>query len=81
MATLRGYSSVLTEADPKVPKQSKVLKDMDKELLKLRKTNNKAYYKLILACHGNQKLKIKGKRLYSSDTQMTTQEMSTDSLI
>ena len=38
-ATLRGYSIVLTKADPKVPKQSKALKDTDKDLLKLCKAN------------------------------------------
>ena len=53
VATLRGYNIVLTEADPKVSRQSKVLKDTDKELLKLRKANDKAYCKLILACHGD----------------------------
>ena len=52
-ATLRGYNIVLTEADPKVPRQSKVLKDTDKELLRLRKANDKAYCELILACHGD----------------------------
>ena len=50
-ATLRGYNSVLTADDPKVTRQSKVLKDADKELLKLRKANDKAYCELILACH------------------------------
>ena len=50
-ATLRGYNIVLTETNPKVPKQSKVLKDTDKDLLKLRKANQKAYCKLILAYH------------------------------
>ena len=51
-ATLRGYNIVLMEDDPKVPRQSKVLKDMDKDLLKLRKVNQKAYCQLNLACHG-----------------------------
>ena len=45
-AALRGYNIILTEADPKVPKQSKIL-------LKLRKANQKTYYELILACHGD----------------------------
>ena len=52
-ATLRGNNSILTEANLKVPKQSKVLKDIDKDLLKLRKANQKAYHVLILACHGD----------------------------
>ena len=52
-AMLRGYNSVLTAEEPKVPKQSKVLKETDKKLLKLRKANDKAYCKLILACHGD----------------------------
>ena len=52
-ATLQGYSSVLTEANPKVPKHNKVLKDTDKELLKLLKANDKAYCELILAYHGD----------------------------
>ena len=34
-ATLRGYDIVSTEEDPKVSRQSKVLKDTDKDLLKL----------------------------------------------
>ena len=53
VATLRGYNTVLTEIDPKVPKQIKVLKDTDKDILKLRKANQKAYCELILACHGD----------------------------
>ena len=52
-ATLRGYNIALMEAYPKVSRQSKVLKDMDKELLKLHKANQKAYCELILACHGD----------------------------
>ena len=53
MSAVRGHNIVLTEANPKVSKQSKVLKDMDKESLKLRKANQKAYCDLILACHGD----------------------------
>ena len=52
-ATLRGYNIVLTENDPKVPKHNKVLRDTDKELLRLRKANQKAYCELILACNGD----------------------------
>ena len=55
-ATLRGYSMILVEKDPKIPKHDKVLKDKDtdtdKENEKLRKANEKAYCKLILACQG-----------------------------
>ena len=50
---LRGYNIVLTDTDPKVLKQSKVLKATDKDSLKLYKANQKAYRKLILACHGD----------------------------
>ena len=50
-ATLRGYNIVLVEADPKVPKQSKVLKDTHRDLLKLRKANQKTHCELILASH------------------------------
>ena len=57
-ATLRGYNSVLTAEDPKVPKQTKVLKETDKELLKLRKANDKAYCELFLACHGDMSFGI-----------------------
>ena len=52
-AKLRGYGSLLTADDPKVPKQSKTLKETDKDLIKLRKANEKAYCELILACHGD----------------------------
>ena len=48
---LRGYNKVPTEADPKVPKQIKIHKDVDKDILKLHKANQKTYCKLILACH------------------------------
>ena len=47
VATLRGYNIVLMEDNPKVPRQSKVLKDTDKELLKLHKANQKFYCKFI----------------------------------
>ena len=50
---VKGYNIALPLADPKVPRQSKVLKDTDKDLLKLRKANQKAYYELILAFHGD----------------------------
>ena len=60
-AMLRWYNIVQTETDPIVPKQSKVLKYMDKDLLKLRKANQKAYCKLILACHGDLAFEIVGK--------------------
>ena len=53
VATLWGYNIVLTETNRNVPKQSKVQKDMGKDLLKLCKANQKAYYKLILVCHGD----------------------------
>ena len=52
-ATPRGFNSVLTAEELKVPKQSKVPKETDKELLKLCKANDKAYCELILACHGD----------------------------
>ena len=52
-AKLRGYGSLLTADDPKIPKQSKTLKETDKDLIKLRKANEKAYCKLILTCHGD----------------------------
>ena len=42
-ATFRGYDIVLTEANPKVPKQSKVMKDMNKDLLELHTVNQNAY--------------------------------------
>ena len=48
---LKGYNIVLAEADPKVPKQSIVLKDTDKHLPKLLKANQKAYCGLTLAYH------------------------------
>ena len=53
-ATLRGYSMILVEIDPKIPKHNKVLKDTesDKEKEKLRKVNKKAYSELILLCQG-----------------------------
>ena len=53
-ATLRGYSMIFVEKDPKIPKNNKVLKDtkVDKEKEKLRKANKKAYCELILACQG-----------------------------
>ena len=51
-AKLRGYGNVHTADDPKIPKHNKILKDTDKDLLKLRKANEKAYCELILACHG-----------------------------
>ena len=51
VAMLRGYNIVLTETDPKLPKQRKVLKDTDKDLLKLHKADQKTNCKLILACH------------------------------
>ena len=41
----------LTVDDPKVPRQSKVLKDTHKDSLKLCQVNQKAYCKLILAGH------------------------------
>ena len=50
-AILRGFNIELTEANPKEPKQSKVLKDKDKDLLKSWTANQKAYCKLILAYH------------------------------
>ena len=50
---LREYNIILTEADPKAPRQSKVLEDLDKDLMKLCKVNQKAHCKLILACHGD----------------------------
>ena len=50
-ATLRGYNVVLIETNPKIWKQSKVLKDTDNHLLKLSKKNQKTYCKLILAYH------------------------------
>ena len=52
-ATLRGYNIVLFQTNPKVPKQTKVLKYTDKDLLKLHKANQRAYYKLIMTCHGD----------------------------
>ena len=55
MASLRGYSIVLTDKDPKLPKKNdKVLKDTeaDKEKEKLRKANEKLYCESILACQG-----------------------------
>ena len=55
MASLRGYSIVLTDKDPKLPKKNdKVLKDTeaDKEKEKLRKANKKAYCELLLLCQG-----------------------------
>ena len=52
-ARLRGYNIVLILINPKEPRQSKVLKDTDKDLLKLCKANQKAYCELILACHGD----------------------------
>ena len=53
-ATLRGYSMILVEKDPKIPKHNKVLKDTeaDKEKEKPCKANEKAYCELILACQG-----------------------------
>ena len=39
------------EDDPKVPRQSKILKDKDKDVLKLHKANQMAYCELILAYH------------------------------
>ena len=51
---LRGYSTILVEKDPKIPKHNKILKDTDtdREKEKLRNANEKAYCKLILACQG-----------------------------
>ena len=69
---LWGYNIVLTETDPKVPKQSKVLKDTDKDLLKLCKTNQKAYCKLILACHRDIAFRIVEKFIQKT-YQMVTQ--------
>ena len=50
--TLSGYSMMLVEKDPKIPKHDKVLKDTeaDKEKEKLRKANKKAYCELIFLC-------------------------------
>ena len=53
VATLKGYDIILTETDPKVPKESKVLKETDTDLLKVHKANQKAYCELILAFHGD----------------------------
>ena len=55
-AMLRRYNVVLLETNPKVPRQSKVLKDMEKDSLKLRKANQRACCKLILACHRDKAL-------------------------
>ena len=46
-ATLRGYSTILVEKDPKIPKHDKILKDTDtdREKEKPRKANEKAYWK------------------------------------
>jgi len=54
VATFRGYSTILVEKDPKIPKHDKILKDTDtdREKEKLRKANEKAYCELILACQG-----------------------------
>ena len=53
-ATLRGYSMILVEKDPKIPKHYKILKytEADKEKEKLCGPNKKAYCELLLACHG-----------------------------
>ena len=53
VVTLRGYNIVLTQNNPKLPRQSKILKDTDKDLLKQRKASQKTYCELILACHGD----------------------------
>ena len=50
-----GYSMILVEKDPKIPKHDKVLKDTetDREKENLRKANEKAYCELILLCQGS----------------------------
>ena len=72
VAPLRGYNIVLTETDSKVPKQSKVLKDIDKDLLKPREVDQKAYSELFLACQGDIAFGIVEKSV-TKDLQMVTQ--------
>ena len=62
-ATLRDYSMILVEKDPKITKYNKVLIDTeaDKEKEKLCKANKKAYCELILACQGSIAFNIKRK--------------------
>ena len=43
---LRGYNMVLTKVNPKVPKYNKILKEMEKESVKLHKANQKAYLQI-----------------------------------
>ena len=55
VAILKGYSMILVEKGPKIPKHDKALKDTkaaDKEKEKLHKANKKAYCELILLCQG-----------------------------
>ena len=51
-ATLRVYSIILVEKDPKIPKHDKILRDTeaDKEKEKLRKANKKVYCALTFSC-------------------------------
>ena len=53
-AMLGGYSMILVEKDPKIPKHDKVLKDTEtnREKEKLCKANKKPYCKSILSCQG-----------------------------
>ena len=54
VATLRGYSMILVEKDPKIPKHDKILKDTEteREKEKIREANEKVYCELILARQG-----------------------------
>ena len=69
-ATLRGYSMILVEKEPKIPKHNKILKDTDtdREKEKLRKANEKTYYELILACQGPIAFNIVRKLYYRRST-------------
>ena len=51
--TVRGYREILTGKKTKIPKHSKILTDSDKEEMRLRKANNRAYCNLVLTCQGD----------------------------
>ena len=57
-ALMKGYNIVVMEADPKVSKQNEVRKETDKDLLNLRKANQKTYCDFILAYHKGKEFRI-----------------------